>query len=370
MPENLHPGVYLRKELENRGWAQSDLTFILGCNPKGVNQIINGKQGISPAMSKALGEAFGFPADHFANLQKAYDVSQAHDPDPAVSLRAQLQSNYPIREMIKRGWLKDEEGKDLAQQLAEFFEVNNADDVPYMAHAAKKSLYEEQEIPPTQLAWLFRVRQMAKSIAVPPYSPEALRKAVIRMRDFIIEPEEARHVPRVLAESGVRFIIVEPLPLAKIDGVCFWLDENSPVIGLSARYDRIDNFWFVLRHEIEHVLRGHGKGEVPHIDELEGKNASFDSGLPEEERIANVAAADFGVPAAKMDSFMVRKDPFYYEKDVLAFAKLQRTHPGIVVGQIQHRLGRYDYLRRHQVKIRQFVLPGSIADGWKQTAAA
>ena len=31
------------------------------------------------------------------------------------------------------------------------------------------------------------------------------------------------------------------------------------MIGMSLRFDRIDNFWLVLRHEIEHVLCGHGK---------------------------------------------------------------------------------------------------------------
>ena len=79
----------------------------------------------------------------------------------------------------------------------------------------------------------------------------------------------------ILAESGVRFVIVEALPQAKIDGVCFWLDKQAPVIGLSMRYNRIDNFWFVLRHEIEHVLKGHGR-DAPEgmIDaELEGDRA-------------------------------------------------------------------------------------------------
>jgi HTH-type transcriptional regulator / antitoxin HigA len=368
MPD--HPGVQLRKELEQRGWTQSDLTFILGGDSKAVNAIINERRGISAAMSKALGEALKIQPDYFADLQKSYDLAAAEEPNPSVSLRAKMQNNYPVREMIRRGWLKDGDAESLSSQLADFFEVNSAEDVPHIAHAAKKTDYEAKEISPMQLAWLFRVRQMAKSMAVPTYTSKALRAAVTRMRDFLIEPEETRHIPRLLAECGVRFVIVEPLPQAKIDGVCFWLDDNSPVIGLSARYDRIDNFWFVLRHEIEHVLQGHGKGETPHIDELEGKNAGTDKALPEEERAANAAAADFGVSNEKMESFMARKDPFFYEKDVLAFSKLQGTHPGIVVGQIQHRLGRYDYLKRYQVKIRQFVLPSAIVDGWGQTAAA
>ena len=167
-------------------------------------------------------------------------------------------------------------------------------------------------------------------------------------------------------ECGVRFTLVERLPNAKIDGVCFWLDDISPVIGMTTRYDRINNFWFVLRHEIEHVLRMHGRKDAIVDSELEGERASTSSSLPEEERVANAAAVGFCVPVEKLDSFMARKHPFYYEKDVIAFARLISRHPGLVVGQMQFRMNRYDYLARYLVKIRHLVLPGSIADGWGQ----
>jgi HTH-type transcriptional regulator / antitoxin HigA len=363
-----HPGNVLKEELQQRGWTQIDLVFVLGCQPKTVNQIINAKQGVSPAMSKALGDALGLAPDYFADLQTAYDLATANDPDPSVSLRANMQKSYPLREMIKRGWLQDGDAGSLAEQLARFFEVRTPDEVPYLAHAARKTNYV-REIPPVQLAWLFRVRHLAKSISVPAYSESALVKAVTRMRDFLITPEEARHVPRLLAECGVRFVAVEALPQAKIDGVCFWLDDRSPVIGMSMRFDRIDNFWFVLRHEIEHVLKGHGKrATTGMVDaELSGEQAGVSDTLPEEERIANAAATSFCVPKDKMDSFVLRKNPFFYEKDVLAFSKLNNVHPALTVGQIQHRTGRYDYLKKYQTKIRQFVTPGAIVDGWGQS---
>jgi HTH-type transcriptional regulator/antitoxin HigA len=167
-------------------------------------------------------------------------------------------------------------------------------------------------------------------------------------------------------ECGVRYIIVEKLPNSDIDGVCFWLDDYSPVIGMSTRRDKIDNFWFVLRHECEHVLRGHGREEEKIDDNLEGEKASIGETVEPDERIANAAAANFCVPTEKLDSFLARKRPFYYEKDVIAFARLLNRHPGLVVGQIQRRLDRYDYLVRYLVKVRQFVLAGSYADGWGQ----
>ncbi len=368
-PDPVHPGAILKTELDKRGWNQSDLTFVLGSNQKAVNQIINAKQGISPAMSKALGDALSLPGNFFADLQQAYDLATANDPDPSVSMRARLQANYPIREMVKRNWLKDGDADSLAEQLANFFEVQSARDVPYLAHAAKKTKYEEKDIPGPQLAWLFRVRQIAKSIASRPYSESKLREAVDAMRALRIAPEEARRVPRLLMESGVRLIIVEALPSSGIDGVCLWLDKSSPVIGLSMRFDRLDNFWFVLRHEIEHILQGHGRSTIEGMvdTELHGDQAGTSASIPEEERIANAAASNFCVPAEKMESFFLRKHPFFYEKDVLAFAKIQNVHPALPIGQIQRRLGRYDYLKRYQSKIRQFVLPGAIVDGWGQS---
>ena len=358
-----HPGSYIKEEMEERDWSQRDLAFVLGCSEQAINPILNGKRGISPEMAKALGEAFDVPAEFFANLQQAFDLAQARKPDPSVAARRQMQTAYPIREMIKRGWLEQTDTPMLATQLTRFFEVPDQNAIPYFAHAAKKSSYEEREIPPSQLAWLYRVRQIAKSISVPKYSEKALRQAI--RDDFpalLHAPDEVRQVPKILMECGIRLVLVERLPNAKIDGVCFWL-EDSPVIGMSVQHDRIDSFWFVVRHEIEHVLNGQGQEEEIIDGDLETVNTS----MSEEERIANDAASNFCVPKDRLDSFILRKKPFYYEKDVVAFARVLERHPGIVIGQIRRRLNRYDYLTRYLVKIRQYLLPGSIADGWGQT---
>lgn len=362
-----HPGDYIREEIKERGWNQRDLAFVLGCPEQSINLILAEKRGISADMSKALGEAFDVSPELFVNLQRAYDLARASVPRAGIAERAHIRSNYPVREMINRGWLKVKTAADLEKELAKFFEVDTLDQIPYLAHSAKKTGYEARNEPPAQLAWLFRVRQIAMSVSVPAYSADALNKTLERLSVLRAVPEEARHVPRILFECGVRFIMVEALPKSKIDGVTFWLNGGtSPVIALSSRLDRIDNFWFVLRHEIEHVLRGHGKGLAMMDAEME-KQANTSENIPEEEVIANTAAAEFCVPKEKIESFIRRKNPFFYEKDVVAFSRINGVHPGLVVGQIQHWTKRYDYLRNYQVKVRHYVAPGSIADGWGQT---
>jgi HTH-type transcriptional regulator/antitoxin HigA len=356
-----HPGFYLKEEMDERGWSQRDLAFILGVPEQAVNLILSGKRGISADMAQALGAAFDVHPDLFANLQRDYDMAQAKQPKPDVALLGKMHVNYPVREMVNRGWLVKSTAVMLEQQLVKFFEVATAEEIPYMPHAAKKSRYEENNIPPAQLAWLFRVRQIAKSISVPKYSEKTLRDALNEMHRLMINPEDTRHVPKLLMGAGIRFILVEKLPNSKIDGVCFWLDGESPVIGMSTQRDTIDNFWFVIRHEIEHVLRKHGRKNEIIDSDLQGDQLNES----EEERVANAAAAEFCV-TDKFNSFMTRKKPLYYERDVLAFAGIIQRHPGIVVGQMQRRLKNYAYLTRYLAKIRQSVLSGAISDGWGQ----
>ena len=366
LTEAPHPGEYIREELEARGWLQRDLAYVLGVPDQSVNVILSGKRGVSPDMAKALGDAFDVNPEFFANLQKSYEMANAREPDPGVTKRARWQTNYPVREMIKREWFEAADADLMEAQLMRFFEVNRVDEVPHLPHSGKKTNYEK--LPPTQLAWLFRVRQITNEMAVPRYSEKSLKQAVAKFKNFLADPEEIRYVPRVLMDCGVRFTLVETLPGAKIDGVTLWLDGRSPAIGMTTRFDRIDNFWFVLRHEIEHVLQKHGRDSGIVDAELEGANALAEGNLPEEERIANAAAQEFCVPSDEMESFFTRKSPYFYERDVVGFARRMQRHPGLIVGQIQRRTEQWNLLRRHQIKIRKYIASTAMVDGWGQPA--
>lgn len=364
------PGMFIKLELEARGWSQRDLAFILGQTEQQLNPLLSGKRGITPDMARLLGDAFGTSPQFFLNLQGRYDLQNAKEPDPAVRTRAGLQTHFPVRDMIRRGWIQDGEASLLQLQMDRFFEVaNDADAGPGdIAFAAKRTHYDDT--PPHQLAWVFRVRQLARQIAVEAYAADKLEALLPKLRSLMVDPEAVAAVPSLLSSAGVRFVVVEVLPNAKIDGVCTWLDDASPVIGMSTLYDRLDNFWFVLRHEIEHVLRGHGKQSIGMVDHLVGDNAGDGKGETDEEAIANAQAADFCVPVTKMASFYARKHPYFSERDVLGFAALMSVHPAIVVGQLQKRMKRYDYLRKYQVPVRRHLLKNAFADGWGNPAEA
>lgn len=367
------PGQLIAALLTKRGWTQRVLAIVLNMDETGVNKLVGDKRSVDAVLALALEEVFEVPAEEFLGLQRSFDLAKAritYRPDPGRATRALLYGDLPIAEMIKRGWIAAESVRDIGQvesELMRFFGANRLEDIEILPHAAKKTAVSSTATP-AQLAWLYRVRQIAADMLVAPYSQQTLKSSVGKLQALVRSAEGVADVPRILAQSGVRFVLVESLPSAKIDGVCFWLGGKAPVIGMSLRFDRIDNFWFVLRHEIEHVIQGHGMVSAIIDSELEKEKAGTGQDLPEEERIANVAAQEFCVPSAMMDAFIARKAPFFTERDLIGFAKVLKVHPGLVAGQLQRKTGRYDRFRNHLTAVRELISPNAMKDGWGDVA--
>lgn len=363
------PGTFIEEEIKERGWSQVDLAYILGMSPQQLSPILKGKHSITPDMAVSFGEAFDMPAEFFANLQKQYELSIAKIPDPGVRKRSLWQTAYPVREMIRRGWIEDSDPGLLDAQMLRFFECNRIQDVPIIgenatvvAHAARKSGYENTTA--IQYAWLYRVRHIARMIDAPKYSKKTLQNSLQDIRASMIDPDDISAIPKILLACGVRFVLVEALPQSKIDGVCLWLG-GQPVIGVTTRLDRLDNFCFVLRHEIEHVLLEHGKeDEYSPVDEFDSEAAYATTEGPNEERLANAAALEFCIPQSQLESFLIRKGRFISEQDVVGFAARMEIHPAIIVGQIQHRKKKWNWLRKYLVNSRKYLEGWEYTDGW------
>lgn len=364
--EVFHPGEFLRDELDERGWTQTEFAEIIDRPLRLVNEIVNGKRGITPETAKELGAALGTSPELWMNLDSAYHLWKTDPVSPSIGKRAKLREQYPVRDMILRNWLRPSEDTEvLESQLLRYFEVGSIEDTPPLAYraAARRSDAEEEELSPTQLAWLYRVKHVASAIPVSKYSKKKLLSALSQLRDFREFPEDIRNIPQLLEDCGTRFVIVEPLPGSKIDGVCFWIND-SPIVGLTLRFDRIDNFWFVLRHELEHVLNEEGKEKAVVDSDLNYSEEGDE--LPPQEVSANTAAAEFCVPQDRLEDFIARKGPYISRKDVVGFARSIEVHPGLVVGQLQWKLQRFDLFRSFLVSIRDKIVPVAMTDGYGQ----
>lgn len=368
--EAFPPGGFLKDELEERGWTQEEFAAIIGRPTTLVNQIVLGKRAITPEAAAEIGAALGVDAHYWLNLESAYRLWLVRQKQgvPAlerISRLAKLRERFPVREMTKRGWItKTDDPDDLERQLLKFAGLKRLDERGNLAHAAKQTHYG-RDLKPVQQAWLWRVCQMAETMPMKhAYSEGALRARLETLRDLTSDVERLREVPKILAEAGVRFLIVEGLPGARIDGVTTWLNARSPVIALTLRLDRLDNFWFVLRHEIEHVLRNEGR-DHPTVDVNIGPGAEGVSAeIPKEERIANAAAAEFCIPQRQFEAFLRDLVDSFSERKLVDFANALRVHPAMVVGQIQKHLERYDILRKYLAKVRHVITEAAMTDGF------
>jgi HTH-type transcriptional regulator / antitoxin HigA len=368
MPDNTpqHPGNLLRQLLEQKGWTQDEFATITGRRRATITDILSGKSGISPEMAITFSAAFGNSPEEWLKWDSQYRLALAETDASEIERRARLYQMAPIRDMQKREWIKDTPDlNELETEFKSFFGRDNLEDNLTFPVAAKRTV-ELPSLNIAERAWCFRARQLASTIVAARFSSHRLPSCAKQLRQLAAYPKEARHLHVLLAEYGIRFVVIEPLPNAKIDGAAFWL-ETGPVIAVSLRYDRNDGFWFTVMHEFIHICNEDAISvDTDLIDGIKGLTVMLAN--DEAEQKANEGAAAALIPREEMDSFIRRVGPLYSRERVIQFAHRIKIHPGIVVGQLQYRneIG-YSALRNLLVKIRDVVIGTALTDGWNKT---
>lgn len=359
-----HPGKRLRRLLDEKGWTQDELATVMGRSRNTITDITLGRTGITPEMAVALSAVFNStqPAE-WLKWDAAYRLSILQNDGSVIARRAKLYEFAPIRDMQKRGWIKQSDDLvELESELEAFFGCKLGDDVvfPIAAHRTVTL----NDLNPAEKAWCFRARQLASVLPSAPFSQDRLELAEKKLRQLAAFLKEARHLPRLLAEFGIAFVVVEPLPGARIDGAAFWIGDK-PVIAISIRFDRIDAFWYTVMHEFAHIRNGDaGSIDTDLIDEST-RGIAVKLVEDEAERRANEQAASSLISPEEIESFIRRVGPLYSKNRIVQLAHRLRIHPGIIVGQLQHRgeIG-YNAHRDLLVRVKGIVIEVALTDGW------
>ena len=356
------PGRLLGEELQRRGWSQADFAQIVGRPPRVVNEIIKAKRAITPETALAFGGALGTGAEFWLNMESAYQLSKVRVELEPIAKRARMYERFPIREMQKRGWIPITKNLEkLERSVVDFFEIDTIEADLRLAHAAKRTSYEE--VSPLQAAWLTRARHLcARQTVRTQYEKANLADLYAKLQKHLFDPEETNHVPNILLSAGIRFVVVEALPGSKIDGACLWLNRTAPAVALSLRYDRHDMFWHALFHELDHIEHAEGQ-DSPMLDR--DLFLSDPKTKPEEELRANRNAANRLIPSRDFEAFVAQAKNSYSEAYIMEFADRMHVHPGIVVGRLQHGdsipWSSYNFLKS---KVRPFLAQHALTDGF------
>ncbi len=90
MKNPVHPGRVVRHDcLEPLGLSVTAGARVLGVSRQALNNIVNGKSGVSPEMAIRLTKAFGGTPETWLRMQLAFDLAAARKDESKIKVRRQ-----------------------------------------------------------------------------------------------------------------------------------------------------------------------------------------------------------------------------------------------------------------------------------------
>lgn len=306
-----------------RGLSQRELADIIGVREQQIQRYESERySGISLARYERVLRALGVDLQPKLGRQQFTD-DQNYQLEGAISPAL-------LREIREREWIDLPRNISVNETWAKFASYEEA---AYPLGSSRsfhrRTLSADHSDLATKL-WKSRVLQVADGARSRMkgrfnISDTGWLNQLIRLSVFPDGPSRA--VER-LREYGILIVIEAHLPQTMLDGAAMLLRDSIPVIALTLRHDRIDNFWFTLLHELGHVYlhfnRGLKDGFIDDVDE---------AGSSEVEQEADNFAQSHLISESAWKSSPVR---FSKSKDlVVSFARAQGIHPAIVAGRIR-----------------------------------
>ena len=326
------PGEVLLEEIEARGMSQKELAARLGRPPQVVNEIIRGKKGITPDTAVGLGKVLGIDPQYWINLETDYRMTLARNREAeALADNVRWLDAYPIREMIKRGWITA--GRDRVSRLKAllaFLEMAVPEPLAYQeAVGFRITAAAQKRVSGGALAvWLRKGELEARKRSTADYDPDAFRAVLDRIRVMTEDPPK-KFVPAMTdlcAQAGVALCLVPELPKSGANGAARWLNDRKALIQMSIRGKWADIFWFTFFHEACHLLQHRTRRRIV-IDGI------ADPDTAELEAEADIFARNLLIPPDAWETFCA--SGAFNPPSIRSFARSVGIAPFIVVGRLQ-----------------------------------
>ncbi|MCB1675849.1 MAG: ImmA/IrrE family metallo-endopeptidase [Halioglobus sp.] len=321
--------------MDQQGLSRKDLVPFIGSAPK-VSDVLNGKRSLSLAMIRRLHAGLGIPLDVLIQ-----------DPDQQEQFEQEIDwLAFPLAEMHKRSYFPNFTGSlgELKEYAAEvvggFLKAANlqACTQPMLARATSHLRENDKQSDAyAMLAWQARVLQVAHcQPTLPVYSSGTVSQDWMRELARLSWSQQGPALAvEYLNRAGIHVVFETHLPKTYLDGAVCLSEANNPIVALTLRHDRIDNFWFTVMHELAHIALHFDGTETWYLDDLDA--ASTD---PREDQ-ADALAQEVLIPQSAI--------PFGVPHNVAGVAELAQElniSPCIIAGRARREAGKYQLLGR------------------------
>lgn len=317
----------IKFRMEQMELKPKDLIPFIGSLPR-VSEVLAGRRPLSISMMKRLRKGLGIPASALID-------------DPDIEIEQEQPdydySKFPLLEMMDRGCFpevpKAALKKDPKKFVAPFLKGVSNQSPPLLRaplHQSGSRTMDEYAL----IVWRACVARKAAAIKLKAkYEPGVITSAwlrdVAKLSAFEKGPCLAQEF---LGNSGIRLVFERRFNKTYLDGAAM-LDGTQPIVALTLRHDRLDNFWFALLHELVHVDKHLNKSELFIADNLDDKTRS---GKTEEDE-ADKGATEALIPRKLWEKSAVRTT--FEADDAILLAKEAGVHPAIVAGRVRHETG-------------------------------
>ncbi len=334
--------------MEQQNITRADLKPYIGSSAK-VSEVLSRKRPLTLKMIRALNAHLGIPADVLIG-------------DPAASLPDDLKDvqwdRFPITQMAKWNWIED--GPDLKDRAEEsiremIWKAGGENTSSMVFYRKNNSVRCNAQMNTNALqAWCLYVLGQARSRGLEgKYVDGTIDESFLReVARLSTNDNGPRIAGDFLARHGVAFVYAQHLPRTYLDGAAMRTIEGVPVVGVTVRHDRIDNFWFCLLHELAH-LGWHLQDKTDYfIDDLSLDKTGHSEEWKKEDE-ADKLAQNALIPEDIWADVDINQK--IQAERVISLAQEAEVHPAIVAGRIRKETGNYRLLSRfvHNNKIRK-----------------
>jgi len=323
--------------MEQRGMKQADLVPYIGSRSK-VSEVLRGKRTLSLSMIRSLHTHLSIPAE----------ILIMDGMDFPLDGEGVKWDSFPVTEIVNRGWVTGLDPKTQSEEIMRELASQACSDSYFTdqnrACLRQGSRRNEKDDPYSIDAWILGVLAQAEKIETgvrfnQNILDENFILKVVYLSGLKNGPLRAKEF---LQNKGIKLVVVPHFKRTYLDGAALLNKKGEPIIALSLRYDRLDNFWFTLAHELAHLALGHvysaeGQCIIDDLDLIEPQN--------EIENEADELARKSLIPSQLWKSHPARKTGKL--KDIVDLASKADIHKSIVAGRIRYERNNYRILWPH-----------------------
>lgn len=347
MTNSSHPGLELKRILDERGISQRELSSKINIAQPLLNGILKGVRNINVNIAISLEAADIETAMYWLEKQMEYNFNEAKQDKVIQRKEEDIKSWNKLSQLLPLNYLKKQEFLNInsSEDVDKVFNLYDSTNVHNLdkqlksfnpKYFRKSSKFKEDKI--NVFTWSVVAEEKARILNVGTFDRSKEQELIYELKECLLKNKKTvSKTSEILRKYGIKFFILDRPSKTPVEGKSF-LSGANPAISLTLKYKRLDNFAFTLFHELGHVfchLTNPNKAKYKDVNFY--TNNSINS---IEEFEADKYAQDNLIDRDIWDDFIYSNDSFN-DDVIIEFSNKINVHRGIVRGRVCHEFPEY-----------------------------